>query len=161
MFLLAAVAMIAAEPATEVSRPALPGFVVGYKATQGGASILEEVPAGETVQRWSRMVTTQRFDGIGFRVSPSRMVGRIATGFVTGCAGGTATDVQNDGDFSTMRADCPRNPQTGLPETVLARAIADGATLHVFQVAWRSVPTAAELAWAETYLKGIKLTTSN
>jgi hypothetical protein len=156
LFISAILMTSAAEP--EVTRPPLPGFVVGYKAAHGGASLLEEVPQGETVQKWTRMVTTQRFENIAFRLSPAKMMGTIATNFVVTCAGGTATEVGSDGDFSTVRADCPKNPQTGLPETMVARATANGATLHVFQVAWRKAPTAADVAWAEAYLKAIKLT---
>ena len=157
MFLSFATLLMAPAQALEASRPALPGFVVGHKAEQGGASLIEEVPEVETVQKWTRMVTTQRFENIAYRLSPDRMMGRLASGYMTTCVGGTATEVTRDGDFSTVRADCPKNPETGLPETVMARAIADEGTLHVFQVAWRRVPTAADLAWGETYLKAIKL----
>ncbi|WP_338503313.1 hypothetical protein V6R86_07415 [Sphingomonas kaistensis] len=158
MFLSVVALLIAPAPPLQASRPALPGFIVGYKAELGGGSLLEEVPTGETVQKWTRMVTTQKFENIAYRLSPDRMMGSLATNYMTTCVGGTATEVGRDGDFSTVRADCPKNPQTGLPETMLARAIADEGTLHVFQVAWRRVPTAADLAWGEAYLKGIKLT---
>ena len=41
----------------------VPGFVVGYRVANDREDIREEVPAGETVQDWTRMVTTQRFAG--------------------------------------------------------------------------------------------------
>ena len=38
---------------------ALPGFIVGYEAGNAQQSIREEIPKGETVQAWTRMVTTR------------------------------------------------------------------------------------------------------
>ncbi len=161
MFAFVAVALLAAEPTARVSRPPLPGFVVGHEASQAGASILEEVPAGETVHKWSRMVTTQRFEGVAFRTSPARFLGMLASGAMATCPGATASDVREEGGARLVRLDCPKNANTGLPETFVARAMDDGADLHVFQVAWRSVPTPSDITWAETYLKGIKLTPRN
>ena len=161
MFAFAAVALLAAEPTAGVSRPALPGFEVGYQASQGGASILEEVPNGETVHKWTRMVTSQRFEGVAFKTSPARFLGMLASGALATCPGATASQVREEDGARLVRMDCPKNPDTGLPETFVARALDDGADLHVFQVAWRSVPTPADIAWAESYLKGIRLTPRN
>ncbi len=83
VFLSVVALLIAPAPPLQASRPALSGFIVGYKAEQGGASLLEEVPTGETVQKWTRMVTTQKFDNIAYRLSPDRMMGSLATNYIT------------------------------------------------------------------------------
>jgi hypothetical protein len=56
-----------------------------------------------------------------------------------------------------LRLDCPLNSETGLPETFIAKAIVHGHDMHVFQVAWRHVPNAQEVAWGERYLQGVSV----
>jgi len=108
--------LLATSADEQITRPPLAGFVVGNQQSSGGASILEEVPAGETVQKWTRMVTTQRFEGLAERLD--------AAGFLN----------------------------------MLAKATARSCTdLHVFQVAWRSVPSANDVVWGERYLDGVSV----
>src|SRR5688572_17080626 len=72
--------LLAAAPAGQehLASPALPGFIVGYDAGNDQQSIREEVPAGETVADWTRMVTTQRFAGLASRVTPIQFLQLMA-----------------------------------------------------------------------------------
>ena len=61
--------------------------------------------------------------------------------------------------MTARSADCPRNPQTGLPETFLILAIEGANDMHVAQVAFRRVPSAQDIAWAEAQLESVALCT--
>jgi hypothetical protein len=50
------------------------------------------------------------------------------------------------------RLDCPRNPGTGKPETFVYRLYQGNGRLHFLQIAFRHVPTPAEIAWANAQL---------
>lgn len=149
--------LLASSAGEQVVRPALPSFVVGNQQAAGGASIIEQVPSGETVERWTRMVTTQRFEGLADRIDAPGFLNKLAALTEQRCAGAKASDLQKSGSSAEVRVDCPLNVETGQPETFIARAIADGHDLHIFQVAWRRVPTAADVAWGERYLQGISV----
>ena len=149
--LLAAIAMEA------LMRPAVPGFVVGYDMARDGNSIIEQVPDGETVEKWTRMVTTQRFAGVARRTDGNGFLQLMLDGLQRGCPGARVTYRRATGKAAQMRVDCPFNPSTGTPETFFARAIRGESDMHVAQVAFRRVPSAADVSWAETYLASVKL----
>jgi hypothetical protein len=139
----------------------LPGLVVGSRVAQNGSLIVEWVPRGETVQRWTRMVTVQRFAGLGPRFQ--LWADRFASGIMQSCPGAAVTgptysQIQGH-EQAEFRVDCPRNPETGQPETFLLLAIAGTADLHVAQVAYRHVPDAEETRWAQRQLASVTLCT--
>ena len=154
---------LAASPARadRLATPALPGFVVGFEASNAGQSIREEVPAGETVKNWTRMVTTQRFVGAAARFTPGDLLAVMARNLAAACPGARTSDAitaTTDGHPSARyRADCPLLAQTGKPETFIILVISDGEDLHAKQVAFRREPTAADLRWAEGVLGAVKL----
>jgi hypothetical protein len=157
-------AAAAAAPDEWIGHGPLPGLVVGYQAAQPEAMIVERIPPGETVQRWTRMVTTQRFAGVIARGGTlAQWSGHFLEGLGSGCPGYRSTRpaaLSIDGrEAIAFRVDCPRNPQTGLPETLLLRAIAGRADLHVAQVAFRHLPSASETRWAENHLATVTLCT--
>lgn len=158
---LALYAGAATAQAERVALPALPGFVVGHQLERGGNAIVEHIPRGETVQAWTRMVTVQRFGGVASRISPQTLLQNMIRGLANGCPGARTSPIQPQAvsgrTAAQFRADCPRNPQTRLPETFIARAIAGQSDLHVVQVAFRRVPTAADLRWAQEVLGGVTL----
>lgn len=164
-FGLAIVAMsVGAAPAAErLSDPDVAGFVIVYEAANAEQSIRELVPQGETVVAWSRMITDQRFVGLASKVSPVRFAGIVGDGLVGSCPGGKAgriIEFRIDGHpAAQMRADCPRNPATGEPETFLMLLIAGEQDLHSRQVAWRKVPSLPETNWGEEVLARTRLCT--
>ncbi len=58
MWIFAAAMALMLQAGEWVGLPPVEGFVVGYQQTAGPQSIEERVPRGETVQDWSRMITT-------------------------------------------------------------------------------------------------------
>ena len=148
-----------AQPKDEwLAQAPLPGFVVGNRAAQGGSAIVERVPQGETVDHWTRMVTVQRFAGIGARLH--FFIDTFGPNLSGSCPGAVVSrPVYSESlghQQAELRVDCPRNPETNLPETFLLLAIA-GADLHVLQVAYRHVPSAQEIEWAERQLASARL----
>ena len=80
-------AMLAASAATaqpggseRLVSSALPGFVTGYAAANAQQSIKEEIPRSETVQAWTRMVTTQRYGGLARQATVSQYAGNVRAG---------------------------------------------------------------------------------
>ena len=149
--LLAAIAMEA------LMRPGLPGFVVGTDVARNGNSIVEQIPQGETVDKWTRMVTTQRFAGVARRTDGNGFFELMINGLQRGCPGAKVAYRRPSGKTAQLRVDCPLNPSTGLPETFFAKAMPGASDMHIVQVAYRRVPNAADIAWAERYLASAKL----
>jgi hypothetical protein len=150
-------ALITAIAMEALLRPGLPGFVVGYEVARDGNSIVEQIPRGETVERWTRMVTTQRFAGVAGRTDGNGFLQLMLDSLQKGCPGAKVTYRRTSGKTAQMRIDCPLNPATGLPETFFAKGMPGARDMHVAQVAFRRVPTAADVAWAERYLTSIQL----
>src|SRR4051812_42210277 len=70
-----------------LARPPVPGFVVGYQVARDGILIIEQVPSGESVDKWTRMVTTQRFAGVARRTDGSGFLQNMLNGLQSGCPG--------------------------------------------------------------------------
>jgi hypothetical protein len=71
LVVLPAMAASAAQAKETLVAPDLPGFVVGHAQSSATGSIREEIPQGQTVQNWKKMVTTQWFRGLARRVTPT------------------------------------------------------------------------------------------
>ncbi|HET6941808.1 MAG TPA: hypothetical protein VFH89_06575 [Sphingomicrobium sp.] len=150
--------LILAAFALEVlARPPLAGFVAGYEVAKNGNYIQEQVPAGETVEKWTRMVTTQRFAGVARETDANGFLQLMIDGLAEGCPGATLVYRRVSGKTAQMRVDCPLNPKTRLPETFFAKALAGSSDMQVAQVAFRSLPKASDVAWAEKYLGSVVL----
>lgn len=164
LFALAAAAAVQGSGAPEwIGRAELPGFVEGHRVERPHGMIVEWVPEGETVQNWTRIVTVQRFGEAATRLRPRDVIGNMARDLPASCPGGTAGAVEtlrvSGRQAARFRADCARNPGTGLPETLFALAIAGERDMHMFQVAFRRVPSAEEVRWAEALLASAVLCT--
>lgn len=161
---LLSAAATAATPNEWLSKPAVTGFVVGHEAANDEQSIVELVPEGETVHNWSRMITDQRLGGLVKRAPPRQFAELMARGLAKSCPGGKVTkiiDLKVDGrPASQLYAECPLNPGTGKPEAFIGLLVAGKDDLHSRQVAWRKLPTLAEINWAEEILAGTRLCTT-
>ena len=147
---------VAQAPGERLARPTLAGFITGYDAKSNGSAMLEQIPAGETVQRWTRMVTTQRFARLAGKTNARAFLVDLGASVSRACPGARSA-VEMRGVAAELRADCPLNPSTGLPETIFVKAMMGKTDLHVAQVAFRRVPTAREVQWAKGYLAGVAL----
>ena len=148
---------VAAQAPEILVKPPLAGFVTGYQAAKNGSSMIEQVRKGETIDRWTTMVTTQRFANLARKTTAVRFLTELGQNAEGSCAGARASAVRQVGTASEMRLDCPLNPQTGQPETFIALAIMGKSDLHIVQVAWRLAPSAGDVAWGENYLRGVSL----
>ena len=150
----------AAAPAEWSGRPAARGFVVGFDKANAEQAILERIPAGETVERWSRMLTSQRFVGKARDPGPRQLLVNIQGLLAQGCPGGSTTPIVamtvSGRPGVRMRSDCPMNPQTGLPETFFIIAFGGNNDLFAEQVAFRRAPTEADLNFAMKDLQQVR-----
>lgn len=148
-------AQAGAQAGERLASPALPGFVVGYSAANAQQSIREEVPHGESVERWTRMVTTQLFAGLAARTTPAQYGRNVIAPLPRACPGAKVSpmeDVTVSGRPAVrFQVDCPRNGG-GQPETFILLAIAGARDMHVKQVAMRGVTNAQVLGWARGFL---------
>jgi hypothetical protein len=152
-----------AQPAAQerLVAPALPGFVVGYTAANAQQSIREEIPRGETVEAWSRMITTQRFVGTARAATPEVYARNTMAGIPRACPGARVSPVTglriSGRAAAQFQVDCPRSAG-GRPETFILLAIAGpSGDMHVKQVAWRGGTTPQGLAWGRNFLAGVAL----
>jgi hypothetical protein len=155
-------AAAAAAPPTDAAErlvaPPLPGFVEGFARANAQQSIREEIPKGETVEAWTRMVTTQRFVGLAERASPLEYAGNILGNVPRSCPGAHATTpvtlTVSGRPAVQFQVDCPHS-DGGRPETFILLAVAGASDMHVKQVAWRGVPPAP--AWGRAFLAKVML----
>ncbi len=154
---LSAVPAFSQSSAESLIKPPLADFVTGYQAASNGSSMTEQVRKGETVERWTTMVTTQRFANLARKTTTLRFLTELGQSAEVSCAGARASTVRVVGNGSEMRLDCPLNRATGLPETFIALAIMGTSDLHIVQVAWRRNPSVADIKWGENYLHGVML----
>jgi hypothetical protein len=159
---LAAAAQSAGREAL-VARP-LADFVTGHEASSERGSIREEVPRGETVQAWTRMVTTQRFTGLARIKPPMLYVRDSLAGLPRACPGARMSPIAaarvSGRSAAQVQVDCPRSAG-GRPETFILLAIAGpSGDMHVKQVAWRGGTTPQGLAWGRGFLAGVALCTA-
>lgn len=161
-FPLAAIAQPVARE--DLVAPALPGFVVGHEVGNERGGIREEIPRGETVQAWTRMVTTQRFTGLARIKPPTVYVRDSLAGLPAACPGARVSPIValrvSAAPAARVQVDCPRSAG-GRPETFILLAVAGpSGTMHVKQVAWRGGTTPQGLAWGQSFLAGVALCTA-
>ena len=159
-FMLAVGAAASAQSAEHLAAPALPGFVVGYSAGNAQQSIREEIPRGETVEAWTRMVTTQRFTGLAQRTTPAAYAQSVLTPLPRACPGAAISPVANltvvGRPAVRFQVDCPHSAG-GRPESFILLAIAGRSDMHVKQAAWRGGTTPATLSWGRQFIDGTVL----
>jgi hypothetical protein len=131
------------------------GFKVGYHESKGGMVIQEFVPANETVENWSEMVTAQiflgqhDFDGV-------RVLGIIEQEWVKACPASKPNAIStarvNGYAAWNLFLQCPLLASTGKPETTFFRAVKGNDSFYIVQRAARSMPGQAQLNAMSQYL---------
>lgn len=132
----------ATSPATAESRlvsPQLEGYIVGYEASNATQSIQEEIPAGETLENWTSMVTTQQF--FDTDLTALQFAEAIQSNVNKSCeklSQGKPTALKHqEYDGASYSATCLSTRPHGGPETFFLMVIRTPDTLHVKQVAFR------------------------
>ena len=134
-------------------------FETGYQASQGGQTIVELVPKGQTVQNWERMVTLQTFAGNTRSVIDFRRA--VSDGWRSACPGGNTINLsegqENGYPFALLQMSCEHNPQSGRPEYTWIKAMRGERALYVAQYAFRHLPSREELTDAARRLRDMSL----
>lgn len=152
----------AAAPAGEQLRlPALPDYVQAHDATDAqGNRIVEYVPAGQTVERWTDMVTVNSAPGSA-AATPREFLGIIQAGWYIACPDTQAHWVgegEEDGrPIAVLMLGCPRNPGTGKPEFTWIKGIQGLQGFHTVQKSFRAEPTEADVVTWVGWLRGVAL----
>ena len=157
-------ASAAAAQAEWSGRPPAAGFITGFDKANAEQSILERVPTGESVEQWTRMLTSQRFIGRAKDPGPRQLLINMQELMKGSCPGAVTSEIVtmtvSGRPAVRMRSDCPINPQTRLPETYFIIAFAGTKDLFAEQVAFRRVPTPADVSFAAKELQAVRWCTA-
>jgi hypothetical protein len=147
--LLAVAALFGVQEAERLVWPVAKGFVVGYHRETASGVLEERIAKGETVTKWTRMITLVTVPGSD---DPIAYTDHIASMWENACPGARTSGPGSGRRGVDIRINCRRYPQTGLPETILQRTFAGTGKLYVLQIAFRSVPTPQDIVWASAEL---------
>lgn len=136
------------------------GFKVGFQESRKGLNMQEFVPAAETVQNWTEMVTVQLFLGRK-DLEPSQFLAAMQQEWAGACKGSTATPITTDKvngyPAALILLRCPLLASTGRPETTLLKAIKGNDSFYVVQRAVRSVPSGERLETMRKYIASVSV----
>jgi hypothetical protein len=122
-------------------------FKVGYQSSHDNRQITEWIPASETVEDWTQMLTVQVFRRA--TVDGGRFLQDVGKRYMDACPGtiakGIFTGQINGYTVSMLLLKCPKNPGTGKPETTAFRVIKGNDALYSVQRAWTSAPSDQEI----------------
>ena len=134
-------------PDRQIVLPPMGDFVPGYQQHAGRQSIVEFVPRGQTVQRYTKIITLNTFPVPPGMTEAAALAG-FAKRYQAACSGTTYTVVPLANGNAGVRLDCARNPQTGKRETVFARAVAMHPEMAIVQymTTYLTMPPEAQAA---------------
>lgn len=146
--------------ATEMLGIAVPDeFQVGNRQRDEHTEIIELVQPPETVDDWSRLITSLMF----FNASSTGLdifYGQWRDQMRASCPGLIETDVRGAVDgHPAIRGtlSCPKNPQTGKPENLSAFLVQGEANLMMAQVAFRHPVGPSDSALIERIAGSLKV----
>lgn len=123
-------------------------FEVGHQARNDRVQILELVEPPETVETWSKLITSLMFFNAAQR-GVDAFYGQWRNGLRAACEGITDTAVKGTVDgMPALRATlaCPKNAQTGKPENLEAILVQGRTNMMMVQVAFRRSITPIDAA---------------
>jgi hypothetical protein len=122
-------------------------FKIGFQSNHDNRLMTEWVPAAETVEDWTQMLTVQIYRGA--TVDAATFLQRVGKLYTDDCPGTTAKGIYtgqvNGYVVSMLLLKCPKNPGTGKPETTAFRVIKGKDALYSVQRAWRADPSDQEV----------------
>lgn len=149
--LLLALAVVTPAMALENETLTVPlpkGFKVGYTNKNDRQMITEMVPATETVESWSEIVTVQIFYNLR-DLSPAAYRALLEKLGAEACPGASFAKVKDGTEnlYPVMMwsQSCPLNPKTGKPEFTWFKAVQGRDSLYLVQKAFKAEPTAKQL----------------
>lgn len=136
------------------------GFKPAFKGAKNGVNMQEFIPADETLQNWTEMVTVQVFLSRK-DLEPAPFLGAIRQKWGGSCDGTTATPVVtgkvNGYDAAAILLRCPLLTSTGKPEFTILKAIKGNDSFYVVQRAVRSTPTPEHLETMKKYIESVSV----
>jgi hypothetical protein len=136
-----------------------PGYKVGWQDRKPNLQMSEMVPAGETVESWTEMVTVQIF--FGMKSTPDQFRDRLGGLWTSACPGGRVhpVDAGPDNGYASLIwvLSCERNPKTGKPEITWVKAVQGNDSFYVVQKAFRFMPSQEQATRWLKYLTDVKV----
>jgi hypothetical protein len=165
VFFALAAALAAGAPAHAIENEnllvSLPnGYKVGYQKTTPKGAISEMIPAAETVENWTEMVTVQIF--LNTRgVNPTLYRDRMQKVWSNACADSefakVSDGIENGYAALTWMQKCPVNPQSGKPEHTLLKAVQGRDSFYLVQKAFKFEPSAEQRREWDRFLEGVRV----
>ena len=135
------------------------GYKIGWQDRNAQRLMSEMVPAGETVENWTEMVTVQIF--FGLKSPPQLFRARMGALWAKACPNGTSLPVAEGPErgypAEVWQQTCPSNPQTKKPEYTYFKAIQGNDSLYVVQKAFKYEPSRDEVVKWTRYLKSVSV----
>lgn len=133
------------------------GFEVGHQAKRDGLTMVERIPAGQSVNDWSEMVTTQIFHSNA--ESLDAFFGGLRGRWARACDDAETTLIregeENGYPFALWLFSCPLNPSTGKPEMTWMKGVRGNDALYVVQWAFRTEPSEDDIRRSVGYLRSV------
>jgi hypothetical protein len=136
------------------------GFKLAFKDRTGKRLMSEMIPADETLDDWSEMLTTQIFFG-GLPASPEEFYAQMRGGWLSACPGGNGKLVrsgkENGYNFAFGFLTCPLNPKTDKPEAAWIKFIEGRDSFYVVQRATTEDVTDETIVEFSKFLSEVKV----
>jgi hypothetical protein len=163
LIVLLAAAVAAQSPATastEMLGIDIPDeFQVGNHQRNDSAEIIEVVDPPETVDNWSKLITSLMFFDAA-KMGLDAFYAHWLASLRDGCPGIMENVIHGTVDgYAALRAAlwCPKNPQTGKPENLSAFLVQGDANMMMAQVAFRHSLTPPDTALIDHIARSLKV----
>jgi hypothetical protein len=136
------------------------GYEVGFRDQNNDSQINEWVPAGETVENWTEMVTVQVFHNL--KVPPETFMRDLEKRWTGVCpaadkAQPIARGLENGYPALVWLLNCPLNPATGKPEITWFKAVQGNDSFYVVQKAFKFAPSQEQIGRWMGYLRAVRV----
>jgi hypothetical protein len=136
------------------------GYKVVTQIRKGQIATVEMLPAAESLDTWTEMLTMQTFFGLK-AATPSKFRELMETQWKKSCnvseSYKVAETVERGYPIAVWYLSCDRNVQSGKPELTWFKAVQGNDSFYVVQKAFRFEPTNEQMKpWIE-YLRDIRL----
>lgn len=128
------------------------GYKVGFNDKNERRIMTEMVPAGETVEAWTEMLTVQIF--FRLKVTPAQFRTRMTELWAKSCPNAQTKSLgeaaENGYPSGLWLSACPRNPATGKPENTWFKAVQGQDSFYIVQKAFKFEPSREQTdTWME------------
>ena len=137
-----------------------PGYKVGFSDKKPDMLMTEFVPAKETVEKWTEMVTVQVF--FGLKVTPQQFMDDMGKRWRAACpdaeeAQTVAEAPENGYPTLVWLLSCPKNPGTGKPEITWFKAVEGNDSFYLVQKAFKFEPSKEQITRWMGYLRKVSV----